>query len=313
MLAPAITILTPTLNAEQWLAECIRSIKDQTVGASTIQHLILDGGSTDGTVRIGRASGIDVDVSRDGSLYEALNRGISLARGDVIGWLNADDTFAPDAIERVLGRFAALDDAEVVFGHYELASDRGVKIVRTNGDALDRVRSGARRTTWITPLATFFRAATLRSLGPYLSSYRISADLDMWLRMAAREPPIRTAHTGTIVGTFRMHENSLSSSPRLVGPLIEETLRIARSWSEDPSPPPGVRRHALYLARLNALRLVRTRSRGAGALARLSAVIPAYGAIVKEGPGALWDVRGEAYALAAEVARSIMPGNRRRG
>ncbi len=301
---PAITILTPTLNAERWLPDCLRSLQNQTVEKSKVQHLILDGGSTDGTVRIGRAAGSAVDVARDGSLYEALNRGISIADGDVIGWLNADDTLAPDAIERVLASFAT-PDVEIVFGHYAVASERHVKTIRTSRDAVARVRVGARRTTWITPLATYFRAATLRALGPYLPEYRIAADLDMWLRLSAREPPVRTAHTGTVVGTFRVHESSLSSGAQ-TEPVIEETLRVARSWSENSSCPPGVRRHALYLARLNAVKLARTRSRGRAALTRLSGAIKAYRALSKEAPGALWDVRGEAYALFTEVARSSL-------
>ncbi len=304
-----VTILTPTLNAARWLPACIRSIEAQTVGRARIEHVVLDGASSDDTAGIARAAGSTVDAARDGSLYQALNRGISLARGEIIGWLNADDTLEPGAIERVLRRFDETG-AEMVIGDYAVARGERVRIVRTPPDALVRIRRGARRTVWVTPLAVFFRARTLRGLGPYLSALRIAADLDMWLRAAARTPAITTAHTGTVIGRFTMHADSLSAGAR-AEPVISETLQVARSWAEDASSPPGVRRHALYLARINAMKLVRERSRARSLRSRASSMRAEYEALARAGPGALWDIRGEIYEFAAE-ALGLLRGERRR-
>jgi hypothetical protein len=115
----------------------------------------------------------------------------------------------------------------------------------------------------VTPLAVFYRAPTLRALGEWAPQYRLSSDLDLWIRAAARAPPPAVAHTGTVVGTFRIHEASLSSGVN-PEPSLRETLDIARRWRRDESAPPGVRRFATYLERNYGfmLRMWQLRDRG---------------------------------------------------
>ncbi len=285
-----VTILTPTLNAARHLSDCLASVQAQVQPRLGIEHLVLDGGSSDGTVELARAAGAQVRVERDGSLYEALNRGIDGARGDVIGWLNADDAFEPGALEQVARTFDRSTGADVVVGDYVMASPGERRVVHARADALARIRLGRRRGTWVTPLAVFFRAASLRSLGPYLARYRVAADLDMWLRAAARRPFLTVAHAGAVLGTFRVHAGSLSAGadPRR---SLAESMEIARRWYEDASQGTGVRRYALFVYRRYAYQLRAWEARDERAAARALAALACVWTLSRLGPGVLGDVR----------------------
>src|SRR5574341_230444 len=161
-----VTVLAPTLNAAQHLARCLESHREQTWPRERTQHLVLDGGSTDDTVAMARAEGAEVSVERDGSLYEAMNRGVRLARGDVIGWLNSDDTLEPDAIARVARAFLADPAVDLVVGDCRILYPRWTYVQRARPTVLDAIRNGARSDQWVNPLATWFRVGALGRLGP---------------------------------------------------------------------------------------------------------------------------------------------------
>jgi glycosyltransferase involved in cell wall biosynthesis len=285
-----VTILTPTLNAERFLPECLSSIRGQTYPREKIQHLVLDGESADATARLAREAGAEVDVARDGSLYEAMNRGMALARGEIVGWLNADDVLRAGAIDAVVRAFRASADAEIVVGDCEIASADGVQVIRARRDALERVRLGRRRGGWVNPLATFFRTSTLRSLGEYAAWYRIAADLDLWLRAAARQPLPRIVHAGAVIGTFRVHPGSLSSGARRIE-SARELARIGRSWWEDASAPAGVRRYALFVHRRYTYLQRMWEVAGRGPAARLGTALACYRELRALGPGTVRDMR----------------------
>lgn len=285
-----VTILTPTLNAERYLPECLHSIRAQSCPASSIQHLVLDGESSDGTVALARASGADVSVQRDGGLYEAMNRGMRLAAGDIVGWLNADDTYEPGAIAAVVQTFMRNPAAEIVVGDHRMASPSGSMIVRGRADALQRIRAGERRGGWVAPIALFFRAEVLRALGDYRTDYRICADLDLWIRAAARTPPPRAAHAGATLGTFRVHPGSLSSGETVVR-SARESAEIGLRWWREAGAPSGVRRYGLYVHRRHAYLARMWEAAPHGRLASLRTAIACYRELSRLGPGALGDFR----------------------
>jgi glycosyltransferase involved in cell wall biosynthesis len=284
-----VTILTPTLNAERFFPECLQSLRAQSYPRDRIQHLVLDGGSSDRTVQLARDAGAETHVARDGSLYAALNSGLRLARGEIVGWLNADDTFEPEAIRCVVEAFRADPGVEVVVGDYVLSSKGESRVVRADPGALARIRAGKPGSAWVIPLAVFFRLGTLRGLGEYLPGYRVAADLDMWLRAAARATAPRVAHAGTVIGTFRMHGESLSSG---LDPekSYREILEIERSWFERPDCPDGVRRFALFLLRRHTHEFRLWQVRQQPRWRRTLATLATYRELQRLGPGALRDM-----------------------
>ena len=108
---PKISIITATYNASRTLGDCLQSVASQSVH---VEHLIIDGASTDETLKLVEACGDSVSkvISEpDRGIYDAMNKGIAQANGEVVGILNADDFYASsDVLEEVLARF---DDPEV--------------------------------------------------------------------------------------------------------------------------------------------------------------------------------------------------------
>lgn len=284
------TVLTPTLDAARYFPDCLASVRAQRGARVSVEHVVLDGGSRDGTVELARAAGADVRVERDGSLYEALNRGIEAARGDAIAWLNADDVLEAGALALVARAFERSTATDVVVGDYVVMSQGGRRIVRTRADALDRIRRGGREGTWVTPLAVFFRTGSLRGLGPYLARYRIASDLDMWMRAAARQPCLAVAHAGGLVGSVRLHDMSLSAGADPTRSL-GEAIDVARRWFEDPRQPAGVRRYALFVYRRYTYQLRMWQTRGWRAVPRVLSRLRCVRELSRFGPGALGDVR----------------------
>jgi glycosyltransferase involved in cell wall biosynthesis len=295
-----ITLLTPTRNAARHLPECIASVRRQDWTRERLQHLVLDGNSTDGTIDIARESGAEVSAEPDVSLYEALNRGVRLARGEITGWLNADDVLAPGSLSAVARMFARDPALDLVVGDCCYASPELRLVRRGSAGALGAIRSGATSPQWVVPLAAWFRTATLRRLGPYDVRYRIAADLDLWFRAASAAPRLRVAHAGAVLGTFRIHDGSLSTGTN-VARTTEETLAVCSRWMTDPAAPPGVRRHALYVHRREDLA---ARIRGeahATPLARFLRAVRALGELQSPGIGAAWDNRELLLGAAARA------------
>jgi glycosyltransferase involved in cell wall biosynthesis len=298
-----VTILTPTLDAARHLPACLRSLAAQTWPRQDLQHLVLDGGSRDETAALARAAGAEVSVERDGSLYEALNRGVALARGDVVGWLNADDVYEPDAVARAAEALRARPSAEIAVGHFRIEALGRSRLVRTRADALCRLAAGRARGAWIWPIAVFWRAQTLRGLGTYPEGYRIAADQILWMRAAARVPPPEVVHTGAVAGTFRAHGDSLSAGPDPERSLLE-SIDIMRLCLSDRGWPAGVRRWALAALRRNTFWLVKWRARELPLARRLLAQLRYHADIHPGGAGSLLDVREEIGATLGEWART---------
>src|SRR5712691_1818747 len=97
---PSMTVITPCLNARDTIEEALASVRSQ--GYPDLEHLVVDGGSTDETLDVlERAEGIRYLSEPDRGLSDAMNKGVAMARGEVLGWLNADDFYLPGALRKV--------------------------------------------------------------------------------------------------------------------------------------------------------------------------------------------------------------------
>lgn len=114
---PLISIITVVYNGEKYLEKTIQSVLNQTY--DNVEYIIIDGGSTDGTVDIIRKyeNNIDYWVSeRDKGISDAFNKGIMLAKGDIIGIINADDWYEKDAVQLVVRAFKSSAETQIVCG-----------------------------------------------------------------------------------------------------------------------------------------------------------------------------------------------------
>lgn len=183
-----ISIITVSYNSAATIADALRSVGEQS--HPDIEHIVIDGGSTDGTQGVVQAHGARVSQfvsERDGGIYDAMNKGLSRAQGDYVGFLNADDVLAdPEAIAAVASAAQARPDA--IYGDLVyVAQDDLQRVVRS-------WRSGAFRRAslkfgWMPPHPTFYVRRTSAQTGAgFDTSLRIAADYDFMLRCLIAEP-----------------------------------------------------------------------------------------------------------------------------
>ena len=209
----SITVITPCLNAAGTIEVALESVRAQ--GYEPLEHIVVDGGSTDGTVELlRRAEGIRWVSEPDRGLAHALNKGIAMASGDIVGELNADDVYEPGALQAVADAFAARPDARWLTGLCRIIDGDGREIrqgITRYKNALLRRYSLPLYLThnFISAPATFFRREALAEAGGFDERYRISVDYDLQLRIARRHDPIVLDR---YLASFRMVEGTLSMS-----------------------------------------------------------------------------------------------------
>lgn len=180
---PVVTIVTVCLNSAGTVLDAVRSVNEQDYPA--IEHIVIDGGSTDGTQELIRnaADRLTHLVSEpDGGIYDAMNKGLALARGEFVGYLNADDVLAhPDCVSRMVAAMASGADAcygDVVYVSNE-RPDRVVRYWRSGP-----YRRGQCATGWAPPHPTLYvRRSVFNRLGGFDASMRVAADFEFALRV----------------------------------------------------------------------------------------------------------------------------------
>ena len=121
------SIITPSFRQLSWLKRCIRSVADQN--GVTLQHIIQDGGSgPDLEHWVRENSTAQLFVEKDRGMYDALNRGLQKASGDIIGLLNSDEQYLPQTLQKVAEQFAATPHADILAGDY-LIVDSGQRLL----------------------------------------------------------------------------------------------------------------------------------------------------------------------------------------
>lgn len=211
---PSITIVTPTFNAATTIEETLASIAQQDY--PSLEHVVVDGGSTDGTLAIlereAAAGRLSFVSEPDEGLSDAFNKGVARATGEYIGWLNADDTYEPGALAAVGAALAARPGAEWATGRCKIMGEDGAesrRAVTSYKNFLLR-RFSLRlflTNNFVSSPATFVRREVLSEIGALDLRFKYSADYDLWLRLARRGDPVLV---DADVARFRMGEGSLS-------------------------------------------------------------------------------------------------------
>lgn len=182
-----ITVITVSYNSAATIADTVRSVASQTY--SNVEHLVIDGQSTDGTVQVVDAHWHPNLVLRsepDNGIYDAMNKGLSQATGEVIGFLNADDFYADaEVLARVAKAFLDDPHSEACFGDLVYVSEDNRKVVRYWKSQPYEKGSFARG--WCPAHPTFYiRRSALERLGPFDLTYRLAADAEFMARYLER-------------------------------------------------------------------------------------------------------------------------------
>jgi glycosyltransferase involved in cell wall biosynthesis len=176
-----ISIITVSFNAEQTIERCISSVINQKY--DKIEYLIIDGGSTDGTKEIINKYNDKVSLivsEPDKGIYDAMNKGIKLATGDIIGMLNADDFFADENILLEVADAFNLYNPDVLYGDLDYV-DNSNKVIRSwkSGKyAVNLFNWG-----WMPPHPTFYcKRKHFEDIGYYSLNYGTAADYELMAR-----------------------------------------------------------------------------------------------------------------------------------
>ena len=206
---PKISIVTPSFNQAAFVERTIRSVLDQ--GYPAVEYMIIDGGSSDGSVAIIEkyASRLAYWVTeRDGGQSEAINKGLRRSTGEIIGWLNSDDTLAPGALHRIADFYRSHPAAELVYGHTCLidSADRVLKrLVAVPTRASELIRYN--RNIWSQPGTTWLRRLQER-IGLLDEGLHYTMDNDFWIRAALGG----TIHLAPYhLGNLRIHSTAKGS------------------------------------------------------------------------------------------------------
>jgi len=212
-----ISVVTVTKNSEKFLEENLQSLKNQTY--RNFEHIIIDGKSTDKTIEIIKKYSDQINFWKseiDSSLYEAMNKGIDKSTGDIIGILNSDDVYYPQALSIVNDYFSNYPDIDFLFGSVEKH-----KLMHGFNPKKIKWTFGFYTTHSI---GFFIRKSSQLKLGLYDTQYKYSADYDLFYRMIVKEnfKGISTKKN-EILGKFR--KGGLSSRIRYID-FLRENNRI---------------------------------------------------------------------------------------
>jgi len=182
---PLVSIVTPTLNQGRFIEQTIRSIIGQTY--ERFEHIVVDGGSTDETLDILRrfegSYPLRWTSGPDRGMYDAINKGLAAARGEIVAYLNSDDLYFPWTLDVVVRALADRPDADFIFGDFLQINDV----------------TGRRRLMWQMPFdldyvqragflaqpAVFWRRRAHEDLEGFDTRLRYVADCDYWMRAGA--------------------------------------------------------------------------------------------------------------------------------
>ena len=250
---PRLSVVTPSLNQGEFIEETIRSVILQ--GYLNLEYLVFDGGSTDGTVDIIRkyAPWIDYWVSEpDEGQSEAINMGWEMSTGEILAWLNSDDKYTMNALNRVGGIFARNSTALTLTGSCDIADVNGTDITkRMPPHSFDPEPLLANAGQPPGQPSVFIRREVFDGIGKLDTSLHYVMDWEYWIRIGMMYPPQSVITCSDALSVVRRWDGTKTSRGGVV--RVHEILRVMDNVfgaSEDLGDLNRVRRQSYYSAYL---------------------------------------------------------------
>ena len=235
MAVPALTVITPVYNNNEYISLCIENVLAQQ--CPHVEHLIIDGGSADGTVETIRKAAARYPHVRwvsepDKGQSDAMNKGIGLAQSRVIGFLNADDYYEPGTLNRVCTIFSALPNNSFAVGNCRIWQSETTFDLNTPSDLRFVSLAKKKSVHPYNPAAYFYHKTLHDEVGMYDLEDHYSMDLDFILRV------VRRAHCyyfDEVWGNMRLRPGSKTFEDNRHGQAMKrmkETMK--RNWDKAP-------------------------------------------------------------------------------
>jgi len=201
-----VSIVTPSYNQARYIEATIQSVLGQD--GADVEYIIVDGGSTDGTQAVIEqyAGRLAWWVSeKDRGQTDAINKGFARAHGEVLAWLNSDDTYQPGALRAALAALQANPQAAMVYGDANYIDENGRVIGQFPAAQTDHRRL-LQGYVHIPQQSAFWRASYWRQVGPLDPEFYFAMDYDLWVRLAALAPLVYVP--GEAWANFRLHRDA---------------------------------------------------------------------------------------------------------
>lgn len=228
---PRISIITPCLNGERFIVDTIKSVLRQ--GYPNLEHIVVDGGSTDATLSLLRSYGYLIVISEpDRGSHEAMNKGIARATGDIIAFMNVDDSYPDDTLTTVAAAFVANPGTDIVLGDtvvYEdvKGSQRTVRFIFNHPHGIWLMES-----LFGNPglNGCFFRRSVFEKVGLFNNDFHICADRDFFVRAALADVTSISLNFPTLF--YRAHSGSqtINRARSNVMAITTELFRMASDF-----------------------------------------------------------------------------------
>lgn len=202
-----LSIITPVYNGKRFVEFCIRNVIEQQCQDS--EHIIIDGGSTDGTVDViknyaEKYSHIRWISEKDKGQSDAMNKGVEMARGEILGFLNADDYYEPNVLGRIVEIFKSLSEPSLLVGNCNVWGNNGELqwVNKPKNLQLTELLTGeeSRNPFPVNPSAYFYHKSLHKKIGLYNVDEHFTMDVDFLLR-SVREATV--VYVDETLGNFR--------------------------------------------------------------------------------------------------------------
>lgn len=210
MNTPLVSIITPSYNRANFIEFNIKSMLYQTY--KNFEHIIVDGGSTDGTIGILEKYKNKYNVrwisEKDDGIYDAVNKGIKMAKGEIIAYLNTDDIYLPWTIEVIVKEFIENKVCEMVYGdalRIDLQHNRMKFIILPKFNY--KIFSCVRGLGIVQP-SVFLKKNVFQENGYFDTAFRLSGDSEFWCRLASKN--VKMKKIAEILSTEISHSESFS-------------------------------------------------------------------------------------------------------
>jgi len=227
-----ISVLTPSFNSALYIERAITSVLDQDY--SQYEHIIMDGGSVDGTVQILQKYPSLIWVSeQDAGQSDAMNKAFEKATGDIIVYLNTDDFFLPGAFKKVIEAFNASQEADMIVGDLYIQRG-GSQYSRCPSMKFNEILKFWDYKFPLNPVSYFYRTSVQQQIGLFPSNKHFTMDYWFLLR-AYRKFNVKKIEVH--LGVFVMHEDNKSSNNAVLQNLKKEVFQYfneTRDWFHFP-------------------------------------------------------------------------------
>ena len=247
-----ISVITPSLNQDKYIERTILSVLNQR-GDFELEYIIVDGVSTDNTLDIIEKykDGLTWISEKDRGQSDAINKGFSMASGELLAWLNSDDTYEPDALAEVAERYKKLM-FKWCFGDCRIINenDQEMRKLITRYKIMESRQYSYRRLLskdFISQPAVFFTREVYQEIGPLDQNCEYSMDYDYWLRIGKKYTP---HYINKFLANFRWHAESKNS--RNFKKAAYETYLTAKRHATSQNKYP-IFRHYLHYKTLSLL------------------------------------------------------------